>query len=205
MALGRKTDNWRVRQPDAAVHLLRGALAKRTAREALDDIRLVVNAWWQLRKCTTVGAWPRVAGRVRIYNDHGEIVLGTAVRISSSNARTVLAVFRGGRIEVGNRTFLNYGVDISATRLVKIGSDCLVGAHVGILDNDFHEINDRSTMPAPRPVVIGDRVWLGNRVMVLPGVTIGAEAVVGAAAVVVNDIPPRSLAVGNPARVVKTL
>jgi maltose O-acetyltransferase len=89
--------------------------------------------------------------------------------------------------------------------LVKIGSDCLLGAHVGILDNDFHDINERSKMPAPRPVVIGDRVWLGNRVMVLPGVTIGADAVVGAASVVVNDIPARSVAVGNPARVIKTL
>jgi maltose O-acetyltransferase len=174
-------------------------------REVLRDVRWVVNGWWQLRGCTSVGRLPRVAGRLRIHNYQGEIVVGSAVRIASHNARTVLAVFPGGRIEIGDRTFLNYGVDISATRLVKIGADCLLGAHVGILDNDFHDINERSRMPPPRPVVIGDRVWLGNRVMVLPGVTIGADAVVGAASVVVSDIPARSVAVGNPARVIKTL
>jgi acetyltransferase-like isoleucine patch superfamily enzyme len=193
-----------MRQQAAAAHLL-GRATGRPSREVLRDLRWMINGWWQLRTCTSVGRWPRVAGRVRIYKDHGEIVLGDAVRIASHNARTVLAVFPGGRIEIGDRTFLNYGVDISATRLVKIGSDCLLGAHVGILDNDFHDINERSRMPSPRPVLIGDRVWLGNRVMVLPGVTIGAGAVVGAASVVVTDIPPGSVAVGNPARVIKTL
>jgi acetyltransferase-like isoleucine patch superfamily enzyme len=193
-----------MRQQAVAARLL-GRAAGRPLRETLRDVRWVINGWWQLRGCTRVGPWARVAGRVRIYKDNGEIILGDAVRIASDNARTVLAVFPGGRIEIGDRTFLNCGVDISATRLVKIGADCLLGAHVGILDNDFHDINERSRMPPPRPVVIGDRAWLGNRVMVLPGVTIGADAVVGAASVVVSDIPARSVAVGNPARVIKTL
>ncbi len=188
-----------------ALRLLGGVMARGSARDVLRDIQWVINGWWQLRSCTTVGPWARVAGRMRIYKVQGEIVLGAAVRIASNNARTVLAVFPGGRIEIGDRTFLNYGTDISATKLVKIGSDCLLGAHVGILDNDFHDIQERSRMPAARPVVIGNRVWLGNRVMVLPGVTIGDDAVIGAASVVVGDIPPRALAVGNPARVIRTL
>lgn len=178
---------------------------RRSPGEILHDGRQVVNGWWQLRKCTTVGPWARVVGSMRVYNNGGEIVIGTAVRVLSHNAHTVLAAFPGGRIEIGDRTFLNYGVDISATKLVKIGSDCLLGAHVGILDNDFHDTVQRSTLPPPRPVVIGDQVWLGNRVLVLPGVTIGAGAVVGAGSVVVSDIPAGTVAVGNPARVIKTL
>lgn len=200
-----KADNGTMRQQVVATRLFGMALARRSPRQVLRDVRKVVNGWWQLRNCTSVGPWPRVEGRMRVYRNDGEIVLGAAVRIASNNARTVLAVFPGGRIEIGDRTFLNYGVDISATRLVKIGSECLLGAHVGILDNDFHDLNERSTMPSPRPVVIGDRVWLGNRVMVLPGVTIGSDAVVGAASVVVSDLPARSVAVGNPARVIKML
>lgn len=192
-------------QQVAAARRLSGALKRRTPRDVVRDAWQVVNARWQLRKCTAVGPWPRVAGRMRVYVDRGEIVVGVAVRIVSHNAATVLAAFPGGRIEIGDRTFLNYGVDISATRLVTIGRDCLIGAHVGILDNDFHDLVERGRMPASRPVVIGDRVWLGNRVLVLPGVTIGEGAVVGAGSVVVSDIAPWTLAVGNPARAIRQL
>jgi acetyltransferase-like isoleucine patch superfamily enzyme len=184
---------------------IRSGLTGRSAGETWRTARQVLNAKWQLRRCSKVGRLARVRGHLAVYNDHGEIVLGERVRIYSTHARTVLAVFPGGRIEVGDGTFLNYGVDIAATRLVRIGADCLLGAHVGILDNDFHDLAERWRQPQPKPVVIGDRVWLGNRVMVLPGVTIGDDAVVGAASVVVNSIPPRSLAVGNPARVIRTL
>lgn len=182
-----------------------GSIRRRSPAELFKDARLVLNGKWQLRRCASVGPLARVDGRMRVHVDHGEVVIGDAVRIASDNARTVLAVFPGGRIEIGDRTFLNYGVDISATRLVRIGSDCLLGAHVSILDNDFHDLSERSRVPSGRPVVIGDGVWLGNRVMVLPGVTIGDGAVVGAGSVVVGDISPRSVAVGNPARVVKTI
>jgi acetyltransferase-like isoleucine patch superfamily enzyme len=181
------------------------ALRGRPPRETWRTLRQLLNARWQLRRCTSVGSLTRVNGRLHVYNGGGEIVIGERVRIHSMFARTVLAVFPGGRLEVGERTFLNYGVDIAATRLVRIGAECLVGAHVGILDNDFHDLQERARVPEARPVVIGDRVWLGNRVMVLPGVTIGDGAVVGAGSVVTADIPPNAVAVGNPARVIKTL
>ncbi len=61
----------------------------------------------------------------------------------------------------------------------------------------------RERMLAARPIVIGDNVWLGGGVIVLPGVTIGANTVVGAGAVVVRDLPADVFAVGNPARIVK--
>lgn len=184
--------------------LLGRAILQRSPAEILRDVRQVLNGRWQLRKCSAA-PWARVDGAMRVYNDRGEILMGSAVRISSRNAHTVLAVFPGARIEIGDRTFFNYGVDISARSSVKVGADCLLGAHVGILDNDFHDLKERWKTPPSKPVVIGDRVWLGNRVLVLPGVTIGADAVVGAGSVVVSDIPPRSVAVGNPARVIKTL
>ena len=58
-------------------------------------------------------------------------------------------------------------------------------------------------MPESRPVLIADGVWIGNRVLILPGVSIGAGAAVGAGSVVMTDIPERCLALGNPARVIK--
>jgi maltose O-acetyltransferase len=82
---------------------------------------------------------------------------------------------------------------------------CSIGTYAIIMDNDFHELDDRSRRPEPKPVVIGDRVWLANRSTILPGVTIGNDAVIGAGSVVMTDIPERSLAMGNPARVIKKL
>ena len=63
----------------------------------------------------------------------------------------------------------------------------------------------RAKWEAAEPIAIGDNVWLGGGVVVCPGVTIGADTVVGAGAVVTRGLPPRVLAVGSPARVVRNL
>ena len=176
----------------------------RSPRQSFRKIAQWLNACWRLRSCNHVGRWTRLVGRPFITN-RGEMVIGDHVQVFSHYARSVFAVFPGGRLEIGDRTFLNYGMDIAATRLVKIGADCLIGTHVIILDNDFHQVSNHARSPAPKPVIIGDRVWVGNRVTILPGVSIGDDSVVGAGSVVVRDIPARSVAVGNPARVVHSL
>jgi acetyltransferase-like isoleucine patch superfamily enzyme len=163
-----------------------------------------VNGKWWLRKCTRVGAWTRVWGRLHVVN-RGELVIGTRVRLMSQFAASVLFVFRDGRLEIGDRTFINYGADICATKSVVIGSDCLIGTHVIILDNGFHDIERRDIMPPAREVKVGDRVWIGNRVTILPGVTIGDDAVVGAGAVVTSDVEPRTVVAGNPARLIRRI
>ena len=163
-----------------------------------------LNARWQLRACTEVGQWTRVIGRITVEN-HGTMILGERVRIYAHHARSIFTVLEHGRLEIGDRTFVNYGADIAATGLVRIGADCMIGTHVSIIDNDFHDLVDRHRRPAPKPIVIGNNVWIGNRAIILPGVTIGDGAVVGAGAVVVHDVPPGTLAVGNPARVAKTI
>jgi acetyltransferase-like isoleucine patch superfamily enzyme len=170
--------------------------------QTLRKIREWLSAYRWLRDCDSVGAWTRATGKVHVQNK-GRIVLGERVQVLSHFAHSVLATFPGGVLEVGDRTVLNYGVDIAATRLVHIGSDCLIGTHVIILDNDFHEVTDRERAPEARPVIIGDHVWIGNRATILPGVTIGDGAVIGAGSVVMSDVPERSLAMGNPARVIK--
>src|SRR4051794_9870670 len=163
-----------------------------------------LNGRWQLRACTQVGQWSRVIGRITVVNQ-GTMIVGSRVRIYAHHARSIFTVLPHGRLTIGDRTFINYGVDIAATGLVSIGADCMIGTHVSIIDNDFHELVDRHRMPGSKPVVIGDNVWIGNRAIILPGVTIGSGAVVGAGAVVVHDVPPGTLVVGNPARVVKSI
>jgi len=165
--------------------------------------RKVVAARISLRCCTSVGAYTQVTGRVRVDNK-GTILIGSHVRFQATVVAIELASMPGGILEIGDNTFVNYGVSISCHDSVRIGRHCLLGTYVNILDNTWHDVEDHTRLPPSRPVVIEDNVWLGNRVIVLPGVTIGHDAVVGAGAVVAKDVPPRSVAVGVPARVVRT-
>lgn len=179
------------------------ALARRPLRDTFRAARGVILARIYLRRCTRVGHLTKAYGRPSIRNE-GSIVIGERVLMRSTIVPVELVTLGHGAIEIGDRTFVNYGVSIQAGRLVSIGADCLLGSYVNILDNDWHGIEDRRLLPQSRPVILEDNVWLGNRVIVLPGVMIGKDSVVGAGAVVVTDVPPRSVAVGSPARVVKT-
>jgi acetyltransferase-like isoleucine patch superfamily enzyme len=73
------------------------------------------------------------------------------------------------------------------------------------MDNDQHGVIRRMELPQSDPVVIGDHVWIGSKAVILPGVRIGSHAVVGAGSIVTKDIPPRCVAAGNPARVLRHL
>jgi acetyltransferase-like isoleucine patch superfamily enzyme len=163
-----------------------------------------LNAQWQLRNCDYVGPWTRVVGHVCV-NNGGYMVIGERVQLLAHHIPSILTTFPGGRLEIGDRTGLNYGADIAATGLVKIGADCMIGTHVMILDNDFHDLLERDRRPEPNPVVIGNGVWIGNRSIIMPGVSIGDGAVIGAGSVVRTSVPPRSVVMGNPTRVVKHL
>ncbi len=195
-----------VQESNGSIHVVLRQMVERRDPHALARIFQVVResvaARIYLRRCTSIGPRARIVGRPRIDNK-GQIVIGERVRIHSHIVPVELAAMRGGRIEIGERTFINYGVSISSFQFVHIGCRCLIGTYVNILDNNWHDILDRTRVPPSKPVIIEDNVWLGNRVIVLPGVTIGHDAVIGAGAVVTKDIPPRSIAVGNPARVVK--
>jgi acetyltransferase-like isoleucine patch superfamily enzyme/acyl carrier protein len=192
-------------QPSGTLNLPRGLEEyTKSPLQTILKVRSWLNAKWQLRKCDSVGPWTRVSGGIYVKN-MGEIVIGKRVQIFAHYAHSVFVTFPGGRLEIGDRSVINYGADISATSLVKIGADCKIGIHSSILDNDFHELDDRERRPEGKPVIIKDRVWIANRVTILPGVTIGEDAVIGSGSVVISDIPAGSLVMGNPARVIKKL
>jgi acetyltransferase-like isoleucine patch superfamily enzyme len=116
-----------------------------------------------------------------------------------------LVARRGAVLEIGRNTFVNQGCWISAHERVRIGADCYIGPYCTILDNAYHTMGDVRRLPPSRPVTIGDRVWIAAHVSILPGVTIGDDAVIGIGAVVTKDVPPRTLVAGNPARRVRTI
>jgi acetyltransferase-like isoleucine patch superfamily enzyme len=107
----------------------------------------------------------------------------------------------GATIRIGNGTYLNRGVELVAAQEITIGRDCKIARDVIIMDTDQHALPNGEIVT--RPVTIEDRVWIGARAIVLKGVTIGHDAVIGAGSVVTRDIPPGAIAVGVPARVVR--
>lgn len=112
----------------------------------------------------------------------------------------------GSQIEIGD--YSDIGVDCRIYGPVKIGDNVMMGpeAMVFSINHRF----DRFDVPMrkqgdskPEPVTIGDDVWIGARVIILPGVEIGNGAVIGAGAIVTKDLPCYAIACGNPAKVVK--
>jgi maltose O-acetyltransferase len=113
----------------------------------------------------------------------------------------------GSQIRIGARCFANYGLVALDVAAITIGDDVQIGPNVQLL-TPTHPVDAelrRAKWEAAAPITIGDNVWLGGGAIVLPGVTIGADTVVGAGAVVTRDLPSGVVAVGNPARVVRTL
>ena len=109
--------------------------------------------------------------------------------------------------EVGERTFINYGASILDCAKVTIGDEVQIATNVQLLTatHPLDAAARRAAWESAQPITIEDGVWLGGGVIVCPGVTIGENTVVGAGGVVVKDLPPGVLAVGNPARPIRDL
>lgn len=132
------------------------------------------------------------------------------------------AIGENGFCSIGDLTMMN-GALIMCEEEITIGKSCLIAWNVGIADSDFHPIDparrmqdamalapflpnrpERPKLPT-RPVRIGNNVWIGMNAIVLKGVTIGDNSIIGAGSVVTCDIPENVIVAGNPGRVVKEL
>lgn len=134
----------------------------------------------------------------------GKMEVGSGLTIRSRKYNMVeISCARDGRLTFGNNVFLNQGVRIACSREISIGDNALIGDETVILDSDYHGVANSPAKAAP--VRIEPDVWLGTRVIVLRGVTIGRGSVVGAGAVVTRSIPPFVFAAGVPAQVIKSL
>jgi maltose O-acetyltransferase len=166
-----------------------------------------LKARWYFRSAAHLGARVRVWGKAVVKNQGGELRIGERVRMHGDIVPVELGIGEKGILDIGERTYINYGTSISASELVRIGPECNIGTYVMIMDNNFHclEPERRQERPPSSPIILEENVWLGGRVIVLGGVTVGAGSVIGAGSVVTRDIPQRSLAVGVPAKVIRQL
>lgn len=141
----------------------------------------------------------------------GPVSIGDNITLlASSDKRTRLTVWSDKKdipgIRIGDHVLISPGVRISAAQDITIGDNCMIASGAYITDSDWHGIYDRSLPPdTAYPVRLENNVWIGDSAIICKGVTIGENSIVGAGAVVSSDIPANAIAVGNPARVVKTL
>lgn len=174
--------------------------------QLLDDARAVINARYHLRSAERMGPRVRVWGTPAVRNS-GRLLIGNRVRFYSTVATLEIGINTGGTLEIGDRVMINYGTSIGVYQQVRISDRCNIGSHCMIIDNAFHHLDPqrRDEAPPSEPIVLEENVWLAARVIVLPGVTIGANSVIGAGSVVTRDIPANVLAAGVPAKVIRPL
>lgn len=133
---------------------------------------------------------------------NGAFSVGNGVYIRSKNYNQVeISVQAGAILSIHDNVFINQGVRISASKEICIMRNVLIGDEAIILDNDFHSVRGDAQSAK---ILIEENVWIGSRAIILKNVTIGHDSVIGAGAVVTKSVPPGSLAVGVPARVIKT-
>lgn len=113
----------------------------------------------------------------------------------------------GKNIHFKGTAIINYDCTLLDTDIITVGHCALIGPRCNIICTN-HALGAEERLKGvfcDKPVTIGDRTWLGANVTVLPGVTIGEGAVIGAGSVVTKDIPPYTVAVGNPCRPVREI
>jgi acetyltransferase-like isoleucine patch superfamily enzyme len=168
------------------------SLLVRNRGAAWDRVRRgvgVVRARVQLRGCT-LGSRVNVLGSVRVVA-RGDVRIADRVNFWEGTIPQEIVCEEGATVAIGNSTVFNYGVSMRAKTAISIGAHCMFGSLVIL-----HDSNRDKTAP----ITIGNDVWVAHGVIVEPGVTIGEGSVVGAGSVVTEDVPPFSLAAGNPAR-----
>jgi acetyltransferase-like isoleucine patch superfamily enzyme len=176
-------------------------------REALRRVRALRLVLTRARGKAAVRGPLRFGAHVTVEVD-GRLELGRNVHLDDSSAIIVAA---GARVAIGDDFYLGRASVVAAEDSVEIGSSCMIGEHVSIRDSD-HRLPSRDRRAeregrlAPRtsPIVIGNEVWVGAGARVLRGVHIASGAVVGANAVVREDVPPNVLVTGVPAAVVRS-
>lgn len=105
-------------------------------------------------------------------------------------------------LEIGEKCGFS-GVSIGCFESIKIGNNVRCGANSVITDADWHL--DDSRAGSPKPVIVHDNVWLGYGVVVLKGVEIGEDSIIGAGSIVTSSIPPGVIAAGNPCKVIRSI
>lgn len=152
-------------------------------------------------------------GRKSYINKPKYLILGDGVRIGNDARLSFYDTFNEKKLSpklvIGSNTYIgNHFTALVADEII-LGKEVLIASYVMIssenhgMDPEDHLSYGKQSL-ITKPVIIEDRVWIGEKVSILPGVRIGEKSIIGTGSVVISDIPPYSIAVGSPAKVIKT-
>lgn len=189
-----------------------------TPSKGLQIVLSPFRKWLVQLNGVSVGSGTLILGKPLILNFGGDISIGEKTRIVSSQSnheigisnKCVFTTRYGGNIAIGDNSNIN-GATIRSYDAITIGSNVWITAGCYIMDSDGHPVDSDKRASEElqyiktKPIVIADNVWIGIQTIILPGVTIGKNSVIGAGSVVTKDVPPDTLAAGNPASVIKSL
>jgi acetyltransferase-like isoleucine patch superfamily enzyme len=180
-----------------------GALVRRVVAERDAIVPAARGVLRASRRGTSYASPPRLRGKVVLRNS-GSLRIGRALSVDGLPLPTKIEVYPGAEMVIGTACCINYGVDLVATTRVVLGDGVLIGPLATIVDDDMHQVEPGRARKR-EPIVLGDNVWLGRGVIVLPGTRIGDHSVVAAGAVVGGEVPARTVVAGVPARPVRDL
>jgi len=177
----------------------------------------IYNFFTLKNKKVSYATYPIILGKVYI-SGFGIIKFGEGVKINSSlssnpiggDTRTILSVDKGAILEIGNHTGFS-NIAISCKERVTIGNNVKIGGGVKIYDSDFHSLNfeqrkNRATdLPLKKSVILKDGCFIGAHSIILKGVTIGKESIIGAGSVVAKSVPDGEIWGGNPAKMIRKI
>lgn len=168
------------------------------------------------RSCKSIGYSPQIAFPITTYGLEN-VTIGDNFK-SGERLKTRTFSEWGNKkyspvLKIGDNVSLESDCHISAVNRVEIGDNVLMASFVYISDHSHGEVADGETNIPPLerplyskgPIIIGNNVWIGEKVCILPNVRIGDGSVIGAGSVVTKDIPSGSVAVGNPAKVIRKI
>lgn len=163
--------------------------------------------------CTRYGQRLTTGVFVHWIQGKGDILLGNDVSFDGKISITFAMRFADRpALVVGDRTGISHACSFTIGKRITIGSDCRIAGDVHMFDSSGHPSDavKRAAGAPPetddvKPIVIHDHVWIGRRVLIFPGVTIGQGSIISAGSVVLADVAPYTVVAGNPARKIATL
>jgi len=163
------------------------------------------------KKFTSIGGKPHAWGIWNVVVNGPNISIGKNVVFVGGNGyvtnlTTLKTGGHEGRITIGDNVLVMNGVRVNSATEIIVEDDCMLANFCYLTDADWHDIYDRTQIVGrTRPVHLKRGAWIGDSAIILKGVTVGENSIVGAGAVVSRDVPPNVVVAGNPAKIVKEL